>query len=192
MRKVTMIAVVLMCAAATGFAATINWQTDPTYATGLFTPSGTPAYSANGYIVRMYSSTGAALPAALSSSFNWTTFQPTSGGALLAATAAPADIGIGSGYVYQAAYTDSGLGVGINSYLYTVLWNHATTPTRFCIVDDSMFQIPNYGQTPFFSYNIGGTSSSGTDWVQVPEPGTLALFGLGMLTLGVRRVLRKK
>jgi len=35
-----------------------------------------------------------------------------------------------------------------------------------------------------------GTAANGSDWVQVPEPGTLALFGLGLLMIGARRCRR--
>ena len=43
-----------------------------------------------------------------------------------------------------------------------------------------------------WSYNTGGSNPTGGDWLPVPEPGTLALMGVGFMAVAVRRRLKKR
>ncbi|MFC1497777.1 PEP-CTERM sorting domain-containing protein [Verrucomicrobiota bacterium] len=42
------------------------------------------------------------------------------------------------------------------------------------------------------SFDVGPSQADVSDWQAIPEPGTFVLFGLGMLTLAVRRRGKKK
>ena len=57
--------------------------------------------------------------------------------------------------------------------------------------DTDLAAVPVLGAIDTFNYNAAAMGTMGpADWQPVPEPGTLALFGLGMLVMVVRKRLR--
>lgn len=55
--------------------------------------------------------------------------------------------------------------------------------------------VPSFDKpTDVFAFDMGGVMGEGSapgQWQQIPEPGTMALFGLGALVIAVRRKFRK-
>lgn len=99
---------------------------------------------------------------------------------------------------YEVGYQIEALGLGKASSIYSVIWNNAdwSKATAYAIIDDNPFLIPTYGETDIeVPYNAGnvlkGMKGQGGDWVAVPEPASLALFGLGLVTVAIRRAIKR-
>jgi hypothetical protein len=90
--------------------------------------------------------------------------------------------------------------VAQDDYLYTVIWNTTTgynldPTTRYAIVEGTpgapsttKLGMLESGYDPT---SVGATGVVGADWQPVPEPGTMAMFGLGAVLLALRKKLRK-
>lgn len=67
------------------------------------------------------------------------------------------------------------------------------TATEWVNTQGSVFSVPDIsaGNAQPVLYDTLGTAPDGSDWKPIPEPTTLALFGLGLLTLGIRKRLAK-
>jgi len=89
--------------------------------------------------------------------------------------------------IFSTSFTSGG-GVDV----FTRIYNAAAVGDASWYVNvDSSHTIPSLGGTDSHTYTLGATLADGTDWVAVPEPGTFALFGLGLLTIAARRRFRK-
>jgi len=103
----------------------------------------------------------------------------------------------GLGYFAESNYNDTDFGLGIGSDVFTIIVNAATlgiatdwAPFTGGGTVAGIFTIPDYGFDVAFNYDAGSVGSG--DWLAiVPEPGTMALFGLGLLTLATRLRRRK-
>lgn len=93
---------------------------------------------------------------------------------------------------FSTVYDNSAIGLSGSDYAFSVIFNTTTygevsTATKYAVIDNAPFDVPTPGaQDPYFIYNAGGTTQS--DWkTLVPEPTTMALLGVGILTLAARR-----
>ena len=68
-------------------------------------------------------------------------------------------------------------------------WGSAT---EYVNLSYGVTNLPPLGTTQSINWDPGGTSDDGSDWQPIPEPGTLALFGLGLLMLSVGRRFRRR
>lgn len=186
-KKVTIAIAVMVGMLTPALAATIQWD-------GTVLDSGaTAAWST--YTVYMYQvadSVTPTLPSAILT--DGSTDQADS---ILSSTATSfINVIAGAGATWASSdHTDSGLGFtdyeGEDYYVFSVVFNTTTfddlsTASQYIIVDDQPTEI----EDPEFDPNIpyaAGTASSGEWQDVVPEPGTMALFGIGLLTLATRR-----
>jgi len=95
------------------------------------------------------------------------------------------------------------VGLTGSANIYTVIWDApvGSTPTHYAIFDNVDHSLNTFGgisadaSIPTVTYDTsgvtGGLVANGGDWVAVPEPATLALFGLGMLGMGVRKAFKR-
>lgn len=92
---------------------------------------------------------------------------------------------------YDNTLDNVALGITPTEYAFTVVFNTSTygdmaTATKYVILDNTPFDVPDPGVSPSFNYNAGGNAAG--EWkALVPEPTTMALLGIGALTLAARR-----
>lgn len=186
-RKI-LIVLVMLVAARLSLGATINWQTDASATSGIVDEFG--AVPTLTWAVVLYQDTDTVLPSQLY--FGGLTSDSSS----LVTSNSTALVNLGSfGYLYDVGYTDSGLGLSIGSYIFTVVFNNAdvNSATKYAIVDNAVFTIPNYGLNPSFTYDIGATVAG--DWkdlIAVPEPGTMGLMLIGGAVFAARARRKKR
>ena len=102
----------------------------------------------------------------------WSLFVPGTWAGILQPTAGDFD-------VYVRVYDNAVAGSAAN---FVNLYGGANS-----IADP--YTINALGPTDVSTFDPGGAAAG--DWQPIPEPGTLALFGLGLLTIAVRRRIRK-
>lgn len=104
------------------------------------------------------------------------------------ATTTLSDLGVGA--YLAGSYPEVNAG-GFNVYsrawnsdmsYYVDLGDHDTGLDYKAIPADSI-------TPPVVAYNVAGAVE--TDWIAIPEPGTIILFGLGTLVIAARRKFRK-
>lgn len=174
----------------------VDWQTP--YPNAVYGPEGSGwLASYDGlWTAVLYISDNNELPAAVASSFDFSTWNvaPSYSDQSMVATAPVQDFGDDFGSVSATLPT---VNVNSNQYFYTVVWN-GTTPgsaDHFVILENGTpFDVPFVDVPPAtqgFTYVTGGSAPDGSDWVAVPEPTTLALFGIGLIGMLVRRVSKR-
>lgn len=209
MKKVLASLALLLLLAQISYGAPFNWTVDSANTAnpqrGVWSPSGGAWVLGSEYSVRLYVDNDGVMPAA----FDWGTWQPIGGGTMLNYTMDPTASSIktrGNLYFYDGLpltttvwpSTDGGRALTINDYVYTVVWNRSTvgydSNTKYAIVENGVpTRLSSTGWTGedvVFDYNPGNTAFDGSDWVAVPEPASMALFGIGLAIVAVRRVLK--
>jgi hypothetical protein len=180
MRKIVFLMVfALMATVGTGLADTYSWL-----------HSGDLGPTWDGYLVYLYSSSTTTLPGVMNPDLS-----TDSGFAQAGVQTTVYNSGPKTGYVYGSNFNVPA-DIAADDYALAIVFNTAG-PIVAGSTEWAYFSTSG-GSTPLqVSDGIPGqytTSGSGNGWsTVVPEPGSLALFGLGLLTLaaGSRRFLRK-
>ncbi len=190
MRKVTLIFASVLCLAIPCYAAQLTWSSFEDYP--IYDPDGILVSSSSGWLLQMYEST-------------------TDGGGIASTCDFSAGVaGTGEYLRHSATWPVSGTGtfyIDLNpmstdlaqgDYLYTVIWNNGTgyaSDAKFAIIEGvpgapatTTLGVIESGYDPT---SVGATGVIAADWQAVPEPGTMAMFGLGAFILAIRKKLKK-
>ena len=100
-----------------------------------------------------------------------------------------------AGVVWGAPFTSPGASLQLGDHVYTVIYNSST------FMGATMYQVVDAAPTPLPGFDVdtdyilsaapnGAWTAMGPVPDPVPEPGTIALLGLGLATLAVRRKRR--
>jgi len=106
-------------------------------------------------------------------------------------------LAVDPGYIIEGQiwWSLAGVQVGDGLNVFSVVFNNTVmdNATWAVNVDDELFTVPVYSQTaPPTIYNAGEASAGEWYDLQVPEPGSMALMALGLMTLAARSIRRKK
>jgi len=64
--------------------------------------------------------------------------------------------------------------------------------TPYDMIESQLYELPNVGDPPAAGSTDITFDFSGQEWQVVPEPGTMALFGLGLMTLAAKRMRKRR
>jgi len=159
---------VIVGVAASCFAGTVAWENLANY---VYTPGGARIPTANNWAVGIYQDTGNA------------GVGPWGEDTLISEN----KVWQSPGYV-TGSFTSSG---GFNAFARIFNASSISGASMFVNVGSGVHAVPTLDAVQIHNWDIGGTAPSGSDWQLIPEPGTMALFGLGLATLIARQRLSK-
>jgi len=152
--------------------------------TGMNWASTTPLNSGNA-TVDIVDQFGTAIP----TSSSWAAEIVTLGGTVLYTATGDGQWGNANAGQFFDPITASDSWVG--DQVHTILFNNANpaAATMEAICGATTLNWVTSPEAPGVDYNIGTVGAG--QWQAVPEPATLALFGIGMATLAARRRMKK-
>ncbi len=147
-------------------------------------PGGNPIADASGWLVRVYESSSATISGPYTGdTYTGYSFTWSSAG--------------GDGFFNNAFNNPDVYNVGASDYIYLVVFNAATINlgvTQYSVMEGatanqvpvSLFPSPTINPT-----TVGGWSQGAWTVTPVPEPSSIALLGLGLGLIALRRKMRK-
>jgi hypothetical protein len=176
MKKLCLSVAVMACVAASSFAGTITW--------GSADLGGT--YS-DGWLVELVEDVG------LDGITITTLFDDHTivGGDSFISTPITTAIAAGKGgTTWGDTFNAPGSSLALSDQVYSVIYNAATfgAATQFIIADASPYTLPATDIDA--AYTVTSVSGSWRPITPVPEPGSIILFALGLVTLAARRKRR--
>jgi hypothetical protein len=181
MKKLVLGVALMMCVAGVTHAASMRWYLNVGGGDSVATPGGADP---SNWAVAMFVDGGNGMIDSIgmggTSSGDDTVFETTACWA-------------GAGIVYWDTVLQTVEGVDTptaGSDIFTVVFNNASAAaaTHYVVVDDAFHRIPTYTQDAQL-YSAGSATEG--EWQAVPEPSSLALMGLGVAALAVRRFRKK-
>ena len=166
----------ILVAANTGHAGTVKWEN---LASWVYTRDGGAAKIpvANNWVIALYLDAG--------SDNIMDDYSPSASPVQTAQGGSWAD----DGYFFNSFSHPGGVSV------FTRIYDSSSigTATWYVNLDGGVKAIPTFAlPTDSFSYDPGGTAANGADWKAIPEPASMALFGLGLATMAIGKRLRRK
>lgn len=150
------------------------------YVYDISSTAGTPVYATMGWRFDLYKDLTGDGPTGDDTSI-WNSLSPTPGSASWSLpgqwSAAKLSLTTVSDYVYVRVFDAAGNWVNLNA-------NAASTGNT---VQNGSWQVADAGDGTALLYFDSSNINGAVDWVAVPEPGTLALMGLGAVVLALRK-----
>jgi hypothetical protein len=176
-KKLALVAGIILTMTGMAFAGTVTWENYAKFVYARAADGGGKIPVANNWVIALYQDAG--------SDNVMDDWDGSSSPLVTRQGGAWADVGY-----FSTSFTSAG-GVSV----FTRIYNASTigAATWYVNLDGGVKAINALPlDTDTFYLDPGGSSANGTDWKPIPEPATLALFGLGLVTMAVGKRFRRK
>jgi len=177
LRKILCTVAVLGVSAGLALADQIDWQnTSPIYTKG-----GVPMPDMSPDLIQMF------YPGVDG------VISPEVGGDDVAIAGATGAFNIGAAGYFYTQLNPVALGIADGASVFTRIYDTASRGTAANYLNVGGLQTVGDSTPPAtaWQYDVGGSNPSGNDWQTIPEPSSMLLFGIGAITLAIRKRMGK-